>query len=441
MLPEGTAETPRGPGRARRFRASFPALRQRNFRLFVVGQGISLVGYWMQSVAQGWLVFRLEGRPLDLSAVAVAGYLPILCLAPFAGVVADRLPRRRVLLVTQSLLGLLALLLGVLVWTGAVTVPLVVLCAGGVGLVSALDVPTRQSFLVEMAGAEDLPNAIALNSSIFNGARLVGPALAGGLVAALGEAPCFFLNAASYGAVLVALARMRLPPSERRRPTQALGAGFLSGLGYVWGAPVLRNLLLLLGIVSGLGVQYNLLMPVFARTVLGTGAFGYGLLHTAGGIGAIAAALQLAARRYSRAQHRRHLLLGLSTFALAVLGLAASRRLALALVCQTLAGYGMVHYLATTNTLLQLVVEDGYRGRVMGLHTVMFLGTQPLGSLVLGALAQGFGAPRAALVSGSVSLAAAGWLGLRLRRVALRERAAAGSAATTGAPRPGVSTD
>src|SRR6266513_3520040 len=168
------------------------ALRHRNFRLFVVGQGISLVGFWMQSVAQGWLVYRLEGRPLDLGKVAVAGYLPILCLAPFAGVVADRLPRRRVLLVTQALLGLLALALGVLVWTGAVTVPLVVLFAGGVGLVSALDVPTRQSFLVEMTSAEDLPNAIALNSSIFNGARVVGPAIAGSLVRLVGEAPCFF---------------------------------------------------------------------------------------------------------------------------------------------------------------------------------------------------------------------------------------------------------
>src|SRR5438128_2725062 len=329
MLPGTAAETLLEPGPVRRLFAGFPALRHRNFRLFVVGQGISLVGYWMQSVAQGWLVYRLEGRPLDLGKVAVAGYLPILCLAPFAGVVADRLPRRRVLLVTQALLGLLALALGVLVWAGAVTVPLVVLCAGGVGLVSALDVPTRQSFLVEMTSAEDLPNAIALNSSIFNGARLVGPALAGALVAALGEAPCFFLNAASYVAVLVALALMRLPPSERPRTAQALA-------------------------------------------------------------------------------------------------------------CQTLAGYGMVRYLATTNTLLQLVVEDRYRGRMMGLHTVMFLGTQPLGGLVLGALAQRFGAPGAALVSGGVSLAAAGWLALRLRRVALRERAAAGAAGTS---RPRVSTD
>jgi len=224
MVPEPAAGALPSLGRMRRLLAGFPALRHRNFRLFVVGQGISLIGYWMQSVAQGWLVYRLEGRPLDLGKVACAGYLPILCLAPFAGVVADRLPRRPVLLLTQSLLGLLALALGVLVWTGAVTVPLVVLFAGGVGLVSALDVPTRQSFLVEMAGAEDLPNAIALNSSIFNGARVVGPVL------------------------------------------------------------------------------------------------------------------QLATRRYSRVQHRRNLLLGLTIFALAVRGLAESQGLVLARVCQTLAG-------------------------------------------------------------------------------------------------------
>src|SRR5438874_880519 len=252
MLPGAAAETLLEPGPVRRLLAGFPALRHRNFRLFVVGQGISLVGYWMQSVAQGWLVYRLEGRPLDLAKVAFAGYLPILCLAPFAGVVADRLPRRPVLLVTQSLLGLLALVLGVLVWTGAVTVPLVVLCAGGVGLVSALDVPTRQSFLVEMVGDEDLPNAIALNSSIFNGARVIGPAIAGSLVRLVGEAPCFFLNAASYVAVLVALGAMRLPRTVRRSQSQPLAAGFLSGVRYVWSVPVLRNLLILLGIVCGL---------------------------------------------------------------------------------------------------------------------------------------------------------------------------------------------
>jgi MFS family permease len=379
--------------------ADFPALRHRTFRLFVVGQGVSLIGFWMQSVAQGWLVYRLSGSALALGVVAFAGYLPILCLAPLAGVIADRLRRHRVLLVTQTLLMLIALTLAVLVATGAVTVGMVMVAAFATGLVSALDVPTRQSFFVEMVGPADLPSAIALNSSIFNGARVIGPAIAGSLVHAVGEAPCFFLN-----------------PATR---VHSNSTDFRSGLLYVWGTPSLRNLLLLLGVVSSLGLQYNVLMPVFAQRVFGAGARGYGLLLTAGGVGALCSALRLASGRPSRAQHRRNLLLGLGTFAGAVLGLGLCRRLEAALVLQGLAGYGMIRYTATTNTLLQVLVDDRYRGRVMGFHTVMFLGTVPAGSLLLGALAQRFGAPTAALVAGSVSLAAAAWLALRLRRLAV----------------------
>ena len=401
-----------------RLLAGFPALRHRNFRLFIVGQGTSLIGYWMQSVAQGWLVYRLEERALDLGKVAFAGYLPILLLAPFAGVIADHLPRRRVLVVTQTMLMLLAATLGVLVRLDRVSVPLVVAFAGATGLVSALDVPTRQSFLVEMVGPEDLPNAIALTSSIFNGARVVGPAIAGVIVRLAGEAPCFLLNALSYLAVLAALLAMRLPTAPRVRHPRALRAGFFSGLRYVWGTPVLRDLLLLLGIVCGLGVQYMILMPVFARTVFDAGAEGYGLLLTAAGIGSMASSLQLAARRYSVEQHRRNLVIGLGLLGGGIFGLAASPRLESALVCQLIAGFGMVRYLATTNTLLQLSVDDAYRGRMMGLHTVMFLGTQPVGGLALSAIAQRAGAPRAALVAGGVSLAAAGWLVRAARRAA-----------------------
>jgi MFS family permease len=421
MLPETASEEL--PVRRRRFLAGFPALRHRNFRLFVVGQGLSLIGFWMQSVAQGWLVYRLREQPLDLGKVAFAGYLPILFLAPLAGVIADRLPRRPVLLVTQTILMLLAAGLGVVVWFRQVTVPVVIVFAAGVGLVSALDVPTRQSFLVEMVGADDLPNAIALNSSIFNGARVVGPAIAGSLVRLVGEAPCFFLNAASYVAVLIALVAMRLPRTVRHAQPQPLTAGFLSGVRYVWSKPVLRNLLLLLGIVCGLGVQYAVLMPVFARTVFAAGATGYGLLLTAAGIGSVASSLVLAARHYSRVQHRHNLLIGLILFAAGIVGLALSPRIEVALACQFVAGFGMVRYLATTNTLLQLFVDEPYRGRMMGLHTVMFLGTQPFGGLVLGALAQHVGAGRAVLVSGVVSFAAAMWLAYRLRRLAAREAA------------------
>jgi MFS family permease len=411
------------PGARRRFGAGFPALRHRNFRLFVVGQGVSLIGFWMQSVAQGWLVYRLSGSPLALGVVAFAAYLPILCLAPFAGVIADRTSRRRLLLLTQTLLMLLALTLGLLVARGLATVGLVVLVAFSVGLVSAFDVPTRQSFLVEMVGGEDLPGAIAMNASIFNAARMVGPAIAGVIVGALGEAPCFMLNAASYLAVIYALARMRLPPARTVTAEHAHADGFLSGWRYVRGEPALRNLLLLLGVIGGLGLQYNVLMPVFARQVFAVGATGYGLLLAAGGVGAVSSALHLASRHHSRAEQRTNLLFGLAAFAVGVLGLAMSRRLGVALALQALAGFGMIRYTATTNTLLQLLVDDRYRGRIMGFHTVMFLGTAPVGSLVLGALAERFGAPSAALVSGSVALLAAGWLAIRLRRFSLRERA------------------
>ena len=425
MLPEATEAMPRA-GPRRWLVAGFPALRHRNFRLFVAGQGVSLIGTWMQSVAQSWLVYRLSGSRFALGLVAFAGYLPILCLAPAAGVIADRVDRHRLIILTQALAMLLALALGVLVALNAVTVLAVVLVAGCLGAVSAFDIPVRQAFIVEMVGAEDLPNAIALNSSIFNAARVVGPALAGSLVAAVGEAACFFLNAASYLAVLAALLSMRLDRIRRSGETPApVLAGFLSGLDYVRREPALRNLLVLLGVVSGLGLQYAILIPVFAKEIFHAGATGYGLLVTAAGIGSVVSALHLAARRYSRAQHRRNLLVGLAMFSIGVLGLTASRRLGLALWFQAIAGYGAIRYLATTNTLLQLLVDERYRGRVMGLHTVMFLGTASAGSLVVGALAQRFGASPAAAFAGSVSLACVCWLGTRLRRLAMRERQAA----------------
>jgi len=402
----------------------FPALRHRNFRLFVIGQGLSLIGFWMQSVGQSWLVYRLSDSPLALGFVAFAGYLPILGLAPVAGVFVDRARRRPLLLVTQSLLLVLALVLGLLVAFHVVTVAYIVACAFGVGLVSAVDVPARQSFLVEMTSPEDLPGAIALNSSIFNTARMVGPVMAGMLLGAVGEAACFFANAASYVAVLWALVRMRLPSNPPPRPSHALGAGLRSGLRYVWHDRSLRNLLLLLGFVGGLGLPCQVLMPVFARTVFAAGPRAYGFLLASAGIGAVTSSLLLAWRSYSREEHRRKLLQGLALFAAGILGLSFSRTLAVAVACQCVAGFGMIRYTATTNTLLQLLADDDYRGRVMGLHTVMFLGTAPAGSLLLGALAQRFDAPTAAFVSGLASLTAAGWLGLQLRRPGSRRAAA-----------------
>jgi MFS family permease len=402
----------------------FPVLRHRNFRLYVVGQGLSFVGFWMQSVAQGWLVYRLSGSAFALGVVAFAAYAPVLAVAPLAGVAADRVRRYHLVVLTQVLLMLIALALGLVVGSGQATVPLIVAAAAATGVVSAFDIPTRQSFLVEMVGPEDLPGAIALNASIFNAARMVGPAVAGLLVAEVGEGPCFLLNAASYVAVLLALARMRLE-RPAAAPASAPTTGFVAGVRYVRGQPVLRTLLLLLGVVGSLGFPWVILLPVFAGEVFHVGPRGYGLLLAAAGIGAVLSGLRLASRRYSRLEHRRNLLIGLTSLGCGVVGLALSRSVVVAMAAQALAGFGMIRYVATTNTLLQLVVEDRYRGRVMGLYTVTFLGTAPLGSLVLGAVAERAGAPAGAFLSGSVSLAAAAWLALRLRDVARRERAAA----------------
>jgi MFS family permease len=394
--------------------ARFPALRHSDFRRYALGQSVSLVGFWMQTVAQAWLVYRLSGSELALGTVAFVGYLPVLGLAPVAGVVADRVDKWRLIMATQSAAMVLALVLGLLAALGLITVPLVALLACGLGVVGAFDLPTRQAFLVEMVGADDLPGAIALNASIFNTARVVGPAIAGTLVATLGEAPCFFLNGASYLAVLWALAGMRL--DARRPPAMRHDPGALrAGLRYVRQQPVQAALLVALGLVSALGLQANVLMPSLAQRTFARGATGYGLLLTAYGIGAVGSALRLASRTYSRDEHRRTLLVGLAIFGCGLLGVAASPRFAVALVCQTLAGLGMIRFTATTNTLIQLLVADDYRGRVMGLHTVMFMGMAPLGSLLLGAIAQPLGARVALVVAAIAPLTALAFLARRLR--------------------------
>ncbi len=402
------------PDRARDAGARrFPALRHPDFRRYVLGQTVSLVGFWMQVVAQGWLVYRMSGSELALGAVAFVGYLPVLCLAPIAGVVADRVNKWRLILCTQAAAMILAVLLGTLAALGLATVPIVALLACALGTVGAFDLPTRQAFLVEMVGPEDLPSAIAMNASIFNTARVVGPAIAGVLVATAGEAACFLLNGASYLAVLWALAGMRL--GGRPRPVgRTAGRDLRAGLRYVRGQPAQGALLLALGLVSALGLQANVLMPSLASRTFGRGPGGYGLLLTAYGVGAVLSALQLASRRWTFAEHRRTLLGGLALFAGGLAGVAASPSYAVALGCQLAAGLGMIRFTATTNTLIQMLVDDGYRGRVMGLHTVMFMGTAPLGSLTLGAIAEPFGARAALVLSAMAPLAALVFLRRRL---------------------------
>ena len=394
----------------------FPALHHRNFRRYVAGQSVSLVGFWMQSVAQGWLVYSISGSEFWLGAVAFFAYLPVLCLSPVAGSVIDRVDKYRLILVTQTSAMVLAFVLGTLSWSGHATVPVVAMVAAMIGTVGAFDLPARQAFLVDMVGAEDLPSAIALNATIFNTARVIGPAVAGMMVGTTGETPCFFVNGVSYLAALWAFWGMTLPPATSRVPPRG-DRSLRSGLEYVRRQPVTRSLLVALGIVSAFSLQANVLMPALAKRSFAASAMGYGLLLTAYGAGAVMSALLWARKHRTAVEQRRTLLAGLVVFGIGLLGVAASGSFWMALVCQLVAGLGMVRFTATTNASVQLLADDRYRGRVMGLHTVMFAGVAPIGSLLLGTLATPYGPRPALVVSGVVPLLVAWWLHATLRPV------------------------
>jgi MFS family permease len=402
--------------------ARFRALRHHDFRLYWSGQLVSLIGTWMQSVAQAWLMHRLTSSPFMLGLLGFTQFLPVLLLALLAGVVTDRMDKRRLMLVTQTLALVQAVALAAVVTGGWVKPWMVLQLAFVFGVVNAFDLPARQSIVVELVGKEDLSNAIALNSAAFNTARILGPALAGVLVASLGEAGCFWINAVSYVAVLVSLWHIRL--AERPRATGRALANMMEGLRYAARTRAIRNLLLLLGFMAGFGFQYMILLPVYARDILHTDAAGYGLLVSAFGLGSLLAAAQMT-RKLERWDLRRNLLVGLGTATAGMIAFAWSRSMPLTLVMGFLAGFGLILYVASSNTLLQLTTEDRFRGRVMSLYTFFFIGTAPLGALVSGTLAQRFGAPVATTFSGVVLLFGAIWVFYRLRVLAAREGAAA----------------
>jgi MFS family permease len=393
------------PWRAR-LAARFSALRHRNFRLYVAGQIVSLTGTWMQTVAQGWLMHRLTHSAFWLGLLGFTQFLPVMLLALWAGAVIDRMDKRRLLVLTQVAFLLQATLLAVVVTTGVVRPWMVLALAGVFGVVNAFDMPVRHSFVVEMTGREDLGNAIALNSAVFNSARIVGPAVAGVLLATVGEGGCFWSNALSYVAVLACLARMDLPRRAFYRPGRSLGAGLAEGVRYAWSTRALRNLLLLLCVTAGIGFQYQLLLPVYARDVLRAGPRVYGLLLTAFGAGALLGALRLTGGP-SRPGLRFNLMLGLGACGVGLGVFAWSRLVPLSLLAGALAGFGLIAYVGSTNTLLQLTTDDRYRGRVMSLYTLMFTGTAPIGALLAGTVAQRWGAPVATSVSAAFMLAGA----------------------------------
>jgi MFS family permease len=367
-------------------RRTFAALRHRNFRLFWFAQLVSLTGTWMQAVAQGWLVLELTNQPFWLGAVAAAGTLPVLAFSLFGGVAADRLPKRSLLIATQSVSTVLALGLGLLVLSGHVQVWQVLVVALLLGTANALDAPARQSFVVEMVGREDLLNAIALNSFTFNAARVVGPAVAGTIVALAGTATCFLLNAASFVPVIGALALMRGLPPVQRGAKASVAAHLREGFAYAARERRFQGLIALVAAGSFFGFPCVTLLPAFAREVLHTDARGYGLLMAMTGVGAVVSVLGLASRQKTGVGGGVVVGAGLA-FGVSLVLFATSRSFVTAVPLLAIAGAGMVAQAASANTLVQATVPDALRGRIMSMFTLVLMGAMPLGNLLIGALA------------------------------------------------------
>jgi MFS family permease len=407
-------------------------LRHRNYRLFFGGQFVSQVGTWMQSVAQSWLVYRLTGSTALLGLVAFCGQFPVFLLGPVGGVVADRTSRHRVIIATQVTMMLLAFVLAALTLTGTVRVGHVIALAVALGVANAFDLPTRQAFVVEMVGREDLLNAIALNSSLINGARIIGPALAGVTIAALGEGWCFFANGVSFLAVLAGLLAMRELKPALAAPSKASPfAHIVEGFVYIGKAPPVRVLLLMLGLVSVMGMPYVTLMPAIADRVLGRGVDGVGLLMGAIGIGATFGALTLAAKEgvhgLEQWVRRAAVLFGASLIAFS---LSRSFWLSVALLVPT--GYGFMVQLAASNTLIQTMSPDAMRGRVMAVYSMMLMGLTPVGALLAGALASRIGPAQTVGLGAACTLAGAIAFSVRVPRLFEVTGAIAGLPATGG---------
>jgi MFS family permease len=381
------------------------ALHYRNYRLFFSGQGISLVGTWMQQIAISWLVYRLTDSAFLLGLIGFAGQIPTFLLAPVAGVFADRHDRRKLLVLTQTLAMSQAFVLALLTFTGHVAVWHLVSLSVFLGLVNALDIPVRQSFVVDLVeNKEDLGNAIALNSVMFNGARLVGPSIAGLLISIVGEALCFFLNGLSFLAIVIALMAMKVPERTRTPETEPFFQGFKDGYRYTFGFAPIRYIILFLGLVSLMGTSYLVLMPVFARDILHGGAHTLGFLMGASGIGALIGAVHLASRKTVRGLGKL-IVVASATFGAGLAVFSFSRYIPLSLAMMLFVGFGMIVHMASSNTILQTIVEEDKRGRMMSFYAMAFMGMAPFGSLLAGSLASVIGAPNTLAVSGLACVA------------------------------------
>lgn len=381
------------------------ALRSRNFRLFAVGQTVSLVGTYMQQVAMSWLVYRLTGSAMLLGIVGFTSLIPNFFITPLAGVLADRWNRRRLLIVTQILALIQAAALAAAVMTGIIQVWQIILFSLLLGVVNAFEIPLRQAFVVEMVSdREDLGNAIALNSSMLNSARLIGPAIAGLLVAATGEGICFIINSISYLAVIMALLAMRVEPvSQGGRARRRILHELREGFAYTYGFESIRSILLLLALVSLMGMPYTVLVPIFAKEILGGGAQTFGFLMTASGCGALAGSLYLASRKTILGLGRVAVM-STVLFTMGIVSFALSSSMLISLTSIAVAGFGIMTLLASGNTILQTILAEEMRGRVMSFFTMSIIGIAPFGFLGAGAMADTIGTRETLLLGASFCL-------------------------------------
>ncbi|MFY9852450.1 MAG: MFS transporter [Terracidiphilus sp.] len=390
------------------------ALRHRNFRLFFGGQTISLIGTWMTRVATGWLVYRLTGSALLLGTVSFAGQIPTFLVAPFAGVWVDRLDRRQVLVWTQTLSMIQSLTLAALTLSHHITIPLLLTLSVMQGCINAFDMPGRQSFMVKMVDDKrDLQNAIAINSSMVNVARLIGPSLAGMLIAVSSEGWCFLVDGISYIAVIVSLLMMRVHAPVVKRVATSTLSELKAGWTYVSEFQAIRTILTLFAVVSLMGMPFVVLMPVFAKTVLHGGPHTLGFLMAAMGLGALVSALSLAARKNVRGLIRM-IPIAAAVFGFGLIGFGLSRVFWLSMVMVFIAGMGMMQGMAASNTVIQTIVTDDKRGRVMSYYTMAFMGMAPFGSLLAGTMANAVGAPLSVIMNGAVVIVGAAWFATRL---------------------------
>ena len=388
---------------------TFSSLKSKNYRLYFIGQSISLIGTWMQTVAMSWLVYRLTGSVFLLGVVGFTSQIPSFFLSPFAGVLTDRFNRHRIMLLTQVLFMVQALLLALLVLSGFIAVWHIIVLSLLFGLITAFDAPARQSMVIDMIDNPlHIGNAIALNSTMFNGARLFGPAIAGVLIAVAGEGVCFMLNAVSYITIIIALSKMKIKQKNKPENTASFTEGFTDGAKYTFGFIPIRTLLILLATVSLFGLPYTVLMPAYVTEILKGGSHTLGFLMSASGVGALVGALYMASRT-TVIGLGRIISASACIFGIAIIGIAVSSTLWISLFAMAIAGLCMIITVASINTLVQTLVDEDKRGRVMSFYAMALMGMNPIGNFFAGSVASGIGIPYTMLIGGIITIVVGIW--------------------------------